>query len=505
MTRTVVKWVDDFLNTITMYRLVVYGLGLIAGIALLMAQLGRLSFSPTSMIMSAGVILLACYVTNRLFAELWEIPTNSESWLITGLILFLILQPATHLYQYMALFLAGAISSASKFVVAWRGKHIFNPAALAAAVMSLTALTSTSWWVGSAALWPFTLAIGLLIVRKIKRFSLMATFVAAAIALQIVVDILGGHSLTQDLKTALISSPLIFLATIMLTEPATMPPRKNQQILFAGLVALLYVPSWHLGSFYIYPEVALLLGNIYAFMVSPKLRLRLQLKEVQKVSSRVYNYVFEPDRRMKFLPGQYMEWTLANVPYDSRGNRRSFTIASSPTEADIQVGLKYYEPSSAYKSTFSQLRPGDVIYASQLMGNFTLNGNESKKLAFIAGGIGITPFRSMIKYLTDMGATFDIVLFYLVTDPEELAYEAEFYAAQKQGLRFVPISNIAGPRGNTHVVHFDEKIVAQALPDYHERIFYISGPNAMVESTRELLEHLSVPPTNVKTDHFSGY
>jgi ferredoxin-NADP reductase len=93
-----------------------------------------------------------------------------------------------------------------------------------------------------------------------------------------------------------------------------------------------------------------------------------------------------PDRQFKFLPGQYMEWTLAGVPFDSRGNRRTLTIASSPTEREVHLGLKYYNPPSMYKYTFSKLKPGDWLYASQIAGNFTLNGNERKKLAFIAGG-----------------------------------------------------------------------------------------------------------------------
>jgi ferredoxin-NADP reductase len=241
-------------------------------------------------------------------------------------------------------------------------------------------------------------------------------------------------------------------------------------------------------------------------MVSPKFRVQLQLKEINQVSDRVYDYVFQPDRKFKFLPGQYMEWTLAGVPYDSRGNRRTFTIASSPTESDVHLGLKYHEPSSMYKITLHNLKPGDRLYASQLSGNFTLSGNEGRKLVFIAGGIGITPFRSMIKYLTDKNLQSDIVLLYVVSDPNEFAYIREFKEAASAGVRTVPIVTDPAYRApGTVNAKVSADLIARAVPDYAERIFYISGPNVMVDATREYLQDLNIPNRHIKTDHFSGY
>jgi Na+-transporting NADH:ubiquinone oxidoreductase subunit NqrB len=295
---------------------------------------------------------MAAYVTDRGLSRFFTVATNMESALISSLIIFLIVQPADSVMTGFALVLAGAVSSASKFLLAYNGKHLFNPAAFAAAVLSLTGLGATTWWVGSTMMAPFALVLGLAVVRKIRRFPLFITFVIVSMALQYVLFLHGHQSLMTGMKHALLASPLIFLATIMLTEPATMPPRRNLQIMFGAIVAVLYVSAWEVGSFIIYPEVALLLGNVFAYIVSPKFKVKLQLKEIQKISDRVYNYVFLPDRSFDFLPGQYMEWTLANVPYDSRGNRRTFTVASSPTESEIHLGMKYYEPASTFKATF---------------------------------------------------------------------------------------------------------------------------------------------------------
>src|ERR1043166_6328702 len=100
-----------------MYRLVVYVLSAFAGLAVIFAFLGKLSFSPTALVGSLFVILVPAYVTDRGLGKLFNIPTNRESALITSLILFLILQPAASISGGLALALAGAVSSASKFLV----------------------------------------------------------------------------------------------------------------------------------------------------------------------------------------------------------------------------------------------------------------------------------------------------------------------------------------------------------------------------------------------------
>lgn len=500
------KKIDQILNSMTMYRLVVYGLGIVVCAGLVFALLGHFSFTATDMLVSLLFVIVPAYTANRGFGRLFNTPTNSESWLITSLILFLILPPAGNTAEAITLALAGALSSASKFIVAYKGKHIFNPAAFAAAFASLTGLQATTWWVGSTALWPFTLVVGLAVVRKIRRFPLFITFVVVSVVLQVVLFSLDQRPLASSMQDALVASPFIFLSTIMLTEPATMPPRRNQQIIFATGVAVLYVTAWKLGPIYIYPEVALLLGNIYAYAVSPRFRARLQLKEVQQISDKVYNYIFQPETRFNFLPGQYMEWTLDGVPYDSRGNRRTFTIASSPSELDVSIGLKYYDPSSAYKAAFYQLQPGDSIYASQLAGNFTLNGNENKKLAFIAGGIGITPFRSIIKDLILNKTTGDILVIYVVPELQELAYLDVFKEAKQYGVKLIPVVT-KQPATVQGVIYgrLSMDVLVSAVPDYAERIFYISGPNSMVDATKGYLRSLKVSRTKIKTDHFSGY
>lgn len=499
------KMIDRFLNKVTMYRLVVYALSLYTALGICFAFAGRISPTPTELVISLLLLIGSAYVTDRGFGRLFGIPTNMESSLITAMILFLIVHPADSLASGLVLVLAGGISSASKFLLAWNGKHIFNPAAFAAAFVSLAGLQATTWWIGSSVFWPVTLLVGLAIVRKIRRMPLFITFAGTTIILELL-QFVGTGSLWTDMKHALIASPFIFLATIMLTEPATMPPRRHLQIGFAAIVAVFYVYAWRLGPISIHPEGALLIGNIFAYIVSPKFRVRLRLKEVQKISDRVSNYIFQPDKHFDFIPGQYMEWTLSGVPYDSRGNRRTFTIASSPTEDTVQVGLKFYEPASTYKATFERLQPGDIVDASQLAGNFTLDGNESEKLVFVAGSIGITPFRSMAQYIIDKKIPVDITLLYIVSDPQDFAYMDVFEQAAAYGLRTIPIvTRPTDISGDFTVAKVTGALLRNSIPDFAERTWYISGPDVMVNGVKDMLRELGVSTARARTDHFSGY
>jgi ferredoxin-NADP reductase len=489
-----------------MYRLVVYGLTILAVTGVLLASFGRLAMSPIAMIGSLVVLLAACFVTEWALAKAWRTPFNSESWLITALIIFLIFPAPRKLSDVLVTVLVGVLSSASKYLISWQGKHIFNPAAFAVAASGIVGLQTSTWWVGNSTMWPLVLLIGLLIVRKIRRFPLYVAFTGTAIAAQLA-EFVYHHSLNMvAINGALFASPLIFMGTIMLTEPATMPPKRYQQVIFGMIVAVLYVKGEKIGPISLYPEVALLIGNILAFAVAPKFKVRLRLKEIQQISDQVYNYVFLPDRKFAFDAGQYMEWTLPHVEFDNRGNRRAFTIASSPTEDTVQVGVKFYTPSSMYKYEMSRMQPGDVMYASQLAGSFTLVRDQKVKLAFIAGGIGITPFRSMIKYLVDTDQNRDVILVYIVSKPEELAYADEFAAAERVGVKMFPIlSGSRQPEPGMISARLSKELIEKTVPDYNDRTFYISGPNAMVHSAKAMLRELDVDRLRIKTDHFSGY
>ena len=220
-----------------------------------------------------------------------------------------------------------------------------------------------------------------------------------------------------------------------------------------------------------------------------------------------------------------MEFTLPPNGDDLRGNRRYFTIASSPTESELHLGVKFYGDtktgarSSTFKKKMLALKSGDCVIAGAPVGDFTLPqtgagaiaNNTPQKLAFIAGGIGITPFRSMVKYASDhakenaVGAATniatkpDIVLLYSNRNASEIAYRDVFdEAARTIGMKTIYANTDTDGR-------IDAALIQREIPDWHERMFYISGPHGMVTAFKKTLHDLGVPRTHIKTDFFPGF
>ena len=219
--------------------------------------------------------------------------------------------------------------------------------------------------------------------------------------------------------------------------------------------------------------------------------------------------MFEPDRPLAFRAGQYLEWTIESKKSDNRGNRRYFTIASSPTEKEIMLGVKFYEKPSTFKTALGQMKEGDKIIGSQLSGDFVLPRNKNKKLVFIAGGIGVTPFRSMIKYLIDTSEKRDITLIYANRTEEDIAYKNILDMATKVfGLKVVYV--ISSQKDKTkkwegRVGFVNDKLIQEEIADFKDRTFYISGPPSMVAGVEKTIKSLGVGSSRIKTDFFPGF
>ncbi|GER86101.1 hypothetical protein KDW_02630 [Dictyobacter vulcani] len=148
------------------------------------------------------------------------------------------------------------------------------------------------------------------------------------------------------------------------------------------------------------------------------------------------------------------------------------------------------------------------IVAAQIAGDFTLPADPSQKLAFIAGGIGITPFRSMLKYLLDKRQRRDIVMFYVNRTSNEIVYKDILHAAYNElGLKlFYTLTDTAAiPRDWPGFVgRITEQMIWQTIPDYTERTFYLSGPPEMVRGYAKVLESAGVKSDQIKQDFFPG-
>jgi len=498
--------IDSYLDHVTMYRLVFYYLVALIVAAIALAFFGLVPHDPTDIAFSTALVLAVCWLTNRAFVRVFDVPANYESVYITALIVALIMDPvrATDLSGVGALVFASVWAMASKFIFAVNRKHLFNPAAFGVVLPAFLLDHPASWWVGgNLPLLPLVLVGGFLVVRKLRRFDLVATFILVALVTVVATTTPSHYGLA--LRETLLSSPIFFFAFVMLTEPLTAPTMRLPRLVFGALVGFLFAPNVHLGSFYLTPELALLIGNLFAFAVGPRQRFVLTLERIERAATDTYDFIFSSPPSLAFQAGQYLEWTLPFAHPDNRGNRRYFTIASAPGEDAVRLGVKFYPAASAFKRALAAMAPGDTIHAAQLAGAFTLPSNPREKLAFIAGGIGITPFRSMLQHLLHRRQSRPIVVLYGNERQRDIAYrEVLDEAAAELGIRTVyAVARDAGPGQYPGMI--DARLIRGAIPDYRERTFYVSGPQAMVEAVRRTLREMGVHRARIRVDFFPGF
>lgn len=503
-----IKPLDDILNKITMYRLVLYYLIFLWIAAFILSFFKLFPFTFLELLMSTAIVISVSFISNKIFAKIFNTFTNLESVYISALILTLIVTPARTLQEYIFIILASFFAMASKYILNINKKHIFNPVAISVLTAFLFTIGGASWWIGTTSML-IPVLLGLLAVRKIQRFSLVLSFLIISLSAIALFSLVSGFDAFLIINNTLLESPLLFFAFIMLTEPSTTPPTRMLQIYYGIFIGVLFYPQIHISGFYFTPEAALVAGNVFSYLVSPKEKLIVFLKEKIKLSADTYDFVFNLSKNFSFTPGQYLEWTLGFKNPDSRGNRRYFTICSSPTEKNLRIGIKFYPDSSSFKKNLFSLKPGDKIMAGNLAGDFVLPNDTNKKLVFILGGIGITPFRSIVKYLLDNNKKLPIIAFYSNKEKSDIVYKDLLDEAEKK-LNIKTIYNLTdlenipkdwyGEKGR-----LNEEIIKKYVPDYKERIFYLSGPHSMVAGFEEVLLKMGIKPISIKKDFFPGY
>jgi len=503
------RLIDRFLGTITMYRLTLYVLIALALVAALFAGIGLLPFNALYILASTAFLVAVSALANWSFAWVFRAAANVESTYVTALILALIINPDPPGSNLVTLAVAAIAATASKYVLAFRRRHIFNPAAIAVVITSYALGHPATWWVSAPVLLPFVLVGGALMVRKTRRLDTVGAFFLAYFLALLVFAIVQQMVLVTLVRQTLLLTPLVFLAFVMVTEPLTMPPTHWLRMIYGALIGLLIVPQTHIGSFYFAPEVALVVGNLFAWLVSTKTNQMLWLEERRSVSGQGEEFVFRQEHPVRFRPGQYMEWTLPHDHPDNRGNRRFFTISSSPGDDTLAIGVEFKDPSSSFKQSLKTMSPGDRVSAGRLAGDFVMPRDPEEKLALVAGGIGVTPFVSMIRDLLHRGEKRDIVVIVTNRYVVSAAYQEVFDRASTElGIRTVfTLTGSAdtvpaewtGRRGR-----LDEALLREEIPDFDERIFYICGSQRLVVGVRGVLSRMGIDSTNVRTDFFPG-
>jgi ferredoxin-NADP reductase len=230
--------------------------------------------------------------------------------------------------------------------------------------------------------------------------------------------------------------------------------------------------------------------------------MRVRLEHVEDVGGNAKTFWFRPERRVRYVAGQFTELHLPHEA-DDRGIRRWFTLSSSPTEELVSITTRFAdERSSTFKQKLANLQPGMELNLADPMGDFVLPKDTSIPLVFATAGLGITPVRSMIKWLADTNEQRDIQLLYADSTPDDLLFESLFrkYPLNYQPIIKRPPQNYGGESGSLTT----ERIIA-ALPTDNRTLVYISGPEPLVEKLYKELQAKGVSAERLIADYFPGY
>lgn len=495
------KFVDD----IGMYRSVTLALSSLALLSIIFGFTGILAYSGQSQLLALALAVSTALFLNFITAATSNIPANHESAVITALILFFLVVPGESILSNWPLVAAVAIAIMSKFTIVSRKQHMLNPAAVGAAALSVPGFFVFSWWIGNPTMFIPLLIVGTLVVMKVRKWTPVLWFVGAGLVVFLFQSLRNGELLLVATQTYFLSGPTLFLAFFMLTEPFTMPPTKKSQAAYGAFVGVLANVPLFFSHFGMTPDLALVIGNIAVAPLRLNQKLYLYLEEKRLIAKDTYEFIFKKPKGFSFIPGQYLEWMLPHPTPDTHGIRRYFTIASSPTESRVHVAMKIMPNASSYKEALQVLDTNQAMIASQLAGDFVLPKNLAEKIGFIAGGIGVTPFRSHIKYMIDSDKSHDTALYYCVNTRAEIAYQDIFDQANtKFAFNFVPVvskEEVQLPFENGYVT---AEMIARRTPDFKERTWYISGPPGMVNTYSKLLREVGIPTKQIKTDFFPG-
>lgn len=231
-----------------------------------------------------------------------------------------------------------------------------------------------------------------------------------------------------------------------------------------------------------------------------------KVSDVAEATAAIY---VEKPADFRFKAGQFINLTLLDPPEsDAEGNSRTFTLASAPYESDLMVATRMRD--TAFKHVIMKISPGSLGKLDGPYGDFILSANVTRPAVFLAGGIGITPFRSIILDTTKNQSPRRVFLFYSNHRPEDVAFLEDLERAQQENpnFKFVPTITRAekSPRAwNGARGRIDRKMLEQTIGNLSGPIYYIAGPPGMVAAMRKTLNDAGAGDDDIRTEEFDGY
>lgn len=210
--------------------------------------------------------------------------------------------------------------------------------------------------------------------------------------------------------------------------------------------------------------------------------------------------------KIDFKPGQFFTLELINPSYnDEKGNKRMFSIVNSPSEKEVII-MATRLSDSAFKVSLNSLTTGTEVIIDNIAGAFTLPKGTKTPLVFIAGGIGITPFMSMLRFVNEKKLNYKITLLYSNKNKESTAFfnELEEIARKNKNIKVIfTMIDDSSWNGENRII--DPKLIKDYVHNPHSNTYMISGPPAMVQAAIKALKAAGADEENIMTDSFVGY
>jgi len=235
----------------------------------------------------------------------------------------------------------------------------------------------------------------------------------------------------------------------------------------------------------------------------------MKLKGREEVAEQTMAFRFEKPAGFTFTPGQFIDLNLINPPKtDAEGNGRGFSIASALYEDFLMVATRLRD--TAFKQVLKSLPPGTEVKMEGPFGDLKLHHDRSRAAVFLTGGIGITPFRSILLNAAREKLPIPIFLFYGNRRPEDAAFLHELQELEKQNPNYKLIACMSEMekshrpwKGERGVI--DGQMLGKYLKGVLSPIYYITGPPGMVKAMHQILKDTGVDDDNIRTEEFAGY
>jgi ferredoxin-NADP reductase len=230
---------------------------------------------------------------------------------------------------------------------------------------------------------------------------------------------------------------------------------------------------------------------------------RAAFTHAEDIVTSIKTFWFEPERTVRYAAGQYLDVRVPHASPDRRGMMRTMSLSSAPTEKLLGITTKIERTRSTFKQALLGLAPGDEVTMTDPMGDFVLPKQPGTPLIFVAGGVGITPVRSMVKWLLDTGAEpRDMQLIYIVRSPDEMPYLPLLTACP--GLRITPVYTRTAPAGQPVHQRLDAAKLLELINDTGGGLIYLSGPEPMMDGYWRDLQSHGIPRERLVLDYFTG-